>query len=68
MCSSDLRLIAPAVAVIAAGGLALSWLSGAALEALRADGRAHKARSIAHVVVCLAGVIGWCTWRSPGRI
>jgi hypothetical protein len=52
------RLIAPAVAVIAAGGLALSWLSGAALEALRAGGRVQKARSIAHVVVCLVGVVG----------
>jgi hypothetical protein len=52
------RLIAPAVAAIAAGGLALSWLSGAALEALGAGGRGHKARSIAQVVVCLVGVAG----------
>jgi hypothetical protein len=50
------RLIAPAVAVISAGGLALSWLSGAALEELRASGRAHRLRSVAHVVVCLAGI------------
>ena len=50
------RLIAPAVAAIAVGGLALSWLSGAALEAVA--GRAHKARSLAQVVVCLVGVAG----------
>jgi hypothetical protein len=50
------RLIAPAVAAISAGGLALSWLSGAALEALRASGRAHRLRSVAHVAVCLVGI------------
>ena len=50
------RLIAPAVAVISAGGLALSWLSGAALEELRASGRAHRLRSVAQVAICLAGV------------
>jgi len=50
------RLIAPAVAVISGGGLALSWLSGAALEELRASGRSHRLRSIAHVIACLAGV------------
>jgi hypothetical protein len=50
------RLIAPAVATIALGGLALTWLSGAALDQLRATGRAHRVRSVAHVIACLAGV------------
>jgi hypothetical protein len=52
------RLIAPAVATISLGGLALSWLSGAALERLRARGRSRRLRSIAHVVVCIAGIAG----------
>jgi hypothetical protein len=52
------RLIAPAVTAISAGGLALSWLSGAALEALDARGRARRVRSIAHVVLCVVGVAG----------
>ncbi|HEX2688802.1 MAG TPA: hypothetical protein VHN14_19400 [Kofleriaceae bacterium] len=50
------RLIAPAVATIAGGGLVLAWLSGAALEQLRARGRSRTPRSIVHVVLCLAGV------------
>jgi hypothetical protein len=49
-------LIAPAVAVISGGGLALSWLSGATLEALRAAERPRRFRGIAHVVICLVGV------------
>lgn len=52
------RLIAPAVAVISAGGLALSWLSGAALETLRAGERSRRIRGVAHVVICLIGVAG----------
>ena len=50
------RLIAPAVATITGGGLALAWLSGATLEQLRARGRSRTLRSIAQVAVCLAGV------------
>jgi hypothetical protein len=50
------RLVAPAVATITGGGLALAWLSGATLEQLRAHGRSRTPRSIAHVVVCLVGV------------
>jgi hypothetical protein len=50
------RLIAPAVAAISAGGLALSWLSGAALDELRASGRPHRLRSVAQVAVCLVGI------------
>ena len=52
------RAIAPAVATIAGGGLALAWLSGAALEQLRTGGRGRRLRSIAHVLACLAGVAG----------
>lgn len=50
------RLIAPAVTTIAVGGLALTWLSGATLERLRAHGRARRLRSIAHVLACLTGI------------
>jgi hypothetical protein len=50
------RLIAPAVATISLGGIALAWLSGATLEQLRARGRSRRLRSVAHVVVCLAAV------------
>jgi hypothetical protein len=50
------RLIAPAVAVISAGGVALTWLSGSALEQLRATGRPRGLRAAGHVLACLAGV------------
>ncbi|HMG22333.1 MAG TPA: hypothetical protein VK607_13470 [Kofleriaceae bacterium] len=50
------RLIAPAVAEISAGGVALAWLSGAALERLRAAGRPRRLRATGHIVACLAGV------------
>ena len=50
------RLIAPAVATIAIGGVGLAWLSGAALEQLRATGRPRRLRAIAHVLACLAAV------------
>ena len=50
------RLIAPAVATIALGGLAQAWLSGAALDRLRAHGRPYRLRSVAHVVACCVGV------------
>jgi tetratricopeptide (TPR) repeat protein len=50
------RLFAPAVASIAGGGLVLAWLSGAALERLRARGRSRRLRGIAHVLICLVGV------------
>jgi tetratricopeptide (TPR) repeat protein len=52
------RLIAPAVAAISAGGVALTWLSGATLERLGARGRPRRLRSIGHVLACLAGVAG----------
>jgi tetratricopeptide (TPR) repeat protein len=50
------RLIAPAVVTISAGGIALTWLSGATLERLRARGRRRRLRSVVHVLACLAGV------------
>jgi hypothetical protein len=52
------RAIAPAVATISFGGLALAWLSGAALELVRAGGRARRLRGALHLVACLAGVAG----------
>jgi len=50
------RLIAPAVVTISAGGVALTWLSGATIERLRARGRPRRLRSLGHVLACLAGV------------
>ena len=50
------RLIAPAVATIALGGLVQAWLSGAALARLRDRGRAHRLRSLGHIAVCFVGV------------
>ena len=50
------RLIAPAVALISAGGVALTWLSGSALEQLRATGRPRRLRAAGHMLACLAGV------------
>jgi hypothetical protein len=50
------RLIAPAVTTIALGGLALTWLSGAALEQLRAQHRARRLRSLAHAAACIVAV------------
>jgi hypothetical protein len=50
------RLIAPAVAMISAGGVALTWLSGAALEQLRSRGRPRRLRAAGHMLACVAGV------------
>jgi len=50
------RLIAPAVTVIATGGLALTWLSGATLERLRTTGRPGRLRGVAHGIACVIGV------------
>jgi len=47
------RLIAPAVITIIAGGLVVTWLSGAALEAARAHDRPLRARALAQVAACL---------------
>lgn len=43
--------IAPAVAIICGGGLALAWLSGAALVEARRQGRSSRARTGAHLVL-----------------
>jgi hypothetical protein len=48
--------IIPAVAIIAGGGLALAWLSGAGLVAARRAGRPMRARAIIHAVVTALGV------------
>jgi len=50
------RLIAPAVTVIATGGLALTWLSGATLERLRTMGRPGRLRGVTHGMACVIGV------------
>jgi len=50
------RLIAPAVTVIATGGLALTWLSGATLKRLRTTGRPGRLRGVAHGIACVIGV------------
>jgi hypothetical protein len=50
------RLIAPAVAMISIGGLAATWLSGAALEQLRTRGRPRRLRAAGHIAACLACV------------
>src|SRR5206468_10211992 len=51
------RVIAPAVARITITGVALAWLSGAALDVLRTRGRATRARSLVHVAACVLGVL-----------
>ena len=51
------RTIAPAVTRISLVGLVLAWLSGAALDLLRARGRATRARSLVHVAACVLGVV-----------
>ncbi len=49
-------LIAPAVTTLSIGGLVLAWLSGAALDTLRARGRSVKARAILHVLACFIAI------------
>lgn len=51
------RLIAPAVATISLGGLAVAYLSGATLDQLRRHGRRARLRSVVHVALCLASVV-----------
>ncbi|MBA3822246.1 MAG: hypothetical protein H0X17_25395, partial [Deltaproteobacteria bacterium] len=50
------RAMAPAVLVLAGGGLVLAWLSGATLELLRARRRPIGLRALLHVVGCLVAV------------
>jgi hypothetical protein len=51
------RAAAPAVMWISIGGLALAWLSGAALDLLRGRQRSVRARAAAHVLVVVLGVV-----------
>jgi hypothetical protein len=55
------REIAPATLIIAAGGLGLSWLSGAALVASRKRGAgAGAGRALVHAALCATAVAGLC--------
>lgn len=49
--------VAPAVTMIALGGLGLAWLSGTTLDLLRARGRSVRIRAIAHVAACLLAAV-----------
>jgi hypothetical protein len=49
--------ITPAVLVICGGGLAIAWLSGAALSAARGCALDTRARSVAHLAGCLLAVL-----------
>jgi tetratricopeptide (TPR) repeat protein len=51
------RAIAPAVLRISLVGLALAWVSGAALDLVRARERPVRARAVLHVIACAIGVI-----------
>lgn len=51
------RAVAPAVLWISIGGLALAWLSGAALDLLRSRDRTVRARSLVHILACAVGVV-----------
>ena len=51
------RAIAPAVLRISLIGLALAWLSGSALDLLRARSRPVRMRALAHVAACAIGVV-----------
>jgi hypothetical protein len=51
------QAIAPAVLRIAITGIALAWISGATLDALRTHDRPYRARSILHIALCAVGVL-----------
>lgn len=51
------RSIAPAVMRISLGGLALAWVSGTALDLLRARERRVRLRAVLHVIACALGVL-----------
>lgn len=51
------RAIVPAVTMISVGGLVFAWLSGAALDLLRARDRPVHARAILHIAACVVGVV-----------
>lgn len=50
------RAIAPAVAIIAGGGLVFASVGGLALDALRARGLSTRARAVAHAAGCIVAV------------
>ncbi len=50
------QLIAPAVLILSIGGLLFAWLSGAALDTLRARGREVRRRAVLHVAICFLAV------------
>jgi hypothetical protein len=64
------RAIAPAVLRISIVGLALAWLSGAALDLLRTRDRAIRVRALVHVAACAIGVvsIGYIAMTSDGLL
>jgi hypothetical protein len=64
------RTIWPAVLRITLVGVALTWLSGIALDLLRARGRSVRARALLHVLACAAGVlaIGYISVMRDGLI
>jgi len=51
------RLIAPAVATIALGGLVFAYLSGATLDHLRRQHRRARLRGLLHLALCLVSVV-----------
>ncbi len=50
-------VVAPAVAQISIAGIVLAWLSGITLDLLRARGRGHRLRAVAHVLACAIGAV-----------
>ena len=50
--------IGPAVALISIGGIAIAWLSGAALVAAKARGKPVRARVAGHVAASLIAIAG----------
>ncbi|MBP9204891.1 MAG: hypothetical protein KBG28_13050 [Kofleriaceae bacterium] len=48
----------PAVQLIAGGGLAVAWLSGAGLDAVRAAGRPVRRRAALHVALAVLIILG----------
>ncbi len=50
------RVIAPAVATIAGGGLVFASLSGATLDLMRAAGRPIRLRAVSHIATCALAV------------
>jgi tetratricopeptide (TPR) repeat protein len=55
------RALGHAIEIICAGGLAVTWLSGAALESARARGPLRARRVAAHIAVSVLAVLAVCT-------